>query len=163
VSFPCPWLSALGSTSLVSVYLYRLRVPCRILVLVVQFLYYVCHLSMPACAVLENTSFKFIPLPVFGSFSHIPLDHCVTLSFDFLHKRSSDRLHTWRVYRRGPEEVQYRVVSVKLFGWAVLGKVASGNTGGQAIGPLRTGALRTDTALVYKTEEWSHKSCSPSC
>ncbi len=43
------------------------------------------------------------------------------------------------------------VSSVKLFGWAVLEKAASSNTGGRAIGPFWTGTFWTGTSLVSQT------------
>ncbi len=46
------------------------------------------------------------------------------------------------------------VSSVKLFGWVVLEKAASSNTGSQAIEPFWTGAFWMGTALVLNNKTW---------
>lgn len=58
-----------------------------------------------------------------------------------------DATMSWQVYCSGSMET---VLSVKLFGCAVLGTAASSNTGGPVMGPSQTGMFGTGTALVYK-------------
>ncbi len=55
------------------------------------------------------------------------------------------------------------VLSVKLFGWAVLEKAASSNTGGQAIGLLKTKkkieSLFFSKIISHSCKSWTHLSC----
>ncbi len=73
----------------------------------------------------------------------------VCLSFSYVDNRSSNRRHTCGCIVEDPKKclVQCEVV------WMSGSRKSCSNTGGQAIGPFRTGTFLTGTAIVYSSAE----------